>query len=123
LTTIIGEISLAGREQTSGIQQVNQAIREMDDTTQQNAALVEEAAAAAESLQEQAASLSRMVSLFKLSDEPVRHEQMQARPKPASKVVSKVASNAAGSTLARESVARAPKLITASSGGEGGEEF
>ncbi len=70
VTDIMAEITLAGREQTSGIEQINQAIKEMDNTTQQNAALVEQAAAAAESLQEQAANLSTMVSRFKLNAEP-----------------------------------------------------
>jgi methyl-accepting chemotaxis protein len=67
VTEIISEISTAGREQTSGIQQINQAITQMDSVTQQNAALVEEAAAAAASLQDQAGSLSELVSTFKVN--------------------------------------------------------
>jgi methyl-accepting chemotaxis protein len=63
---IISEISAASLEQTSGIDQVNQAVTSMDETTQQNAALVEEAAAAAESLVEQANQLADVVSQFKL---------------------------------------------------------
>ncbi|MGJ7493403.1 methyl-accepting chemotaxis protein, partial [Variovorax sp. ZT4R33] len=63
---IMGEISSASQEQTSGIEQINQAITQMDQVTQQNAALVEEAAAAAASLQEQAGSLSQVVSVFTL---------------------------------------------------------
>jgi len=59
VTDIMGEISSASQEQTSGIEQVNQAIAQMDQVTQQNAALVEEAAAAASSLQEQAGHLVR----------------------------------------------------------------
>jgi len=61
---IMTEISTASREQSSGIEQINQAITNMDDVTQQNAALVEEAAAAATSLQDQAASLNQTVSVF-----------------------------------------------------------
>jgi methyl-accepting chemotaxis protein len=57
---------VASQEQTSGIEQINQAITQMDQVTQQNAALVEEAAAAAASLQEQASGLSQVVSVFKL---------------------------------------------------------
>ena len=53
-------------EQSSGIEQVNQAIIQMDQVTQQNAALVEEASAAAESMQDQADKLAQMVSAFKL---------------------------------------------------------
>ncbi len=66
VSDLIAEISAASDEQTSGIEQVNQAIIQMDDVTQQNAALVEEAAAAAESLEEQAQSLARAVSVFQL---------------------------------------------------------
>ena len=66
VTDIMGEISAASTEQSQGIEQVNQAVAQMDETTQQNAALVEEAAAAAESLQDQAGSLAQAVSVFKL---------------------------------------------------------
>ncbi len=66
VSDIINEIASASQEQTTGIEQVNIAVTEMDNVTQQNAALVEEAAAAAGSLQEQAATLTQIVSLFKL---------------------------------------------------------
>ena len=66
VTDIIGEISSASREQTRGIEQVNEAISQMDQVTQQNAALVEQAAAAAEAMQEQAGTLSGVVSIFRL---------------------------------------------------------
>jgi methyl-accepting chemotaxis protein len=68
VTDIMGEITTAGKEQSSGIAEVNQAISRIDDMTQQNAALVEQAAAAADSLQMQAAELARAVSIFKLGD-------------------------------------------------------
>jgi methyl-accepting chemotaxis protein len=64
---IISNISLATTHQSQGIQQVNQAVNQMDEVTQQNSALVEEAAAAAESLLQQANSLSSTVSVFKLN--------------------------------------------------------
>ena len=67
VTDIMAEISAASVEQTSGIEQVNQAITQMDDVTQQNAALVEEAAAASESLEEQAQQLSGLIGTFRLS--------------------------------------------------------
>ena len=66
VTDIMGEITAASHEQTLGIEQVNQAISQMDGVTQQNAALVEEAAAAAQSLQDQAGSLAQVVSIFKI---------------------------------------------------------
>ena len=72
VTDIMAEISAASVEQSSGIQQVHQAITQMDDVTQQNAALVEQAAAAAESLEEQAQQLAGLISTFRLSSEGVR---------------------------------------------------
>ena len=66
VTDIIGEISAATHEQSTGIGQVNDAVAQMDQVTQQNAALVEESAAAAESLQQQAAQLVEAVGVFKL---------------------------------------------------------
>ncbi|MEB0140892.1 MULTISPECIES: methyl-accepting chemotaxis protein [unclassified Undibacterium] len=66
VTDIMVEITAATQEQTSGIDQINQAIIAMDNATQQNAALVEEAAAAAQSLQDQANSLVQVVSVFHL---------------------------------------------------------
>jgi methyl-accepting chemotaxis protein len=65
---IMNEITTASGEQGNGIEQVNQAIAQMDEMTQQNAALVEQAAAAAESMQEQAVKLAQAVSVFKLHD-------------------------------------------------------
>ena len=79
VTDIIGEISSASTEQTHGIEQVNQAIAQMDHVTQQNAALVEEAAAAAGSLQDQANGLAQVVSVFKLREQP----GLLRQPKPA----------------------------------------
>jgi methyl-accepting chemotaxis protein len=67
VTDIVGEISSASSEQSTGIVQVGQAVSQMDQVTQQNAALVEESAAAAESLKGQAATLVQVVSGFKLA--------------------------------------------------------
>ena len=67
VTDIMGEITVASREQASGIEQVNQAITQMDHATQQNAALVEQAAAAAESMEEHAQTLARSVAVFRLA--------------------------------------------------------
>jgi methyl-accepting chemotaxis protein len=66
VTDIMSEIAHASLEQNSGIEQINLAITQMDQVTQQNAALVEEAAAAAGSLQQQGHSLSEAVGVFKL---------------------------------------------------------
>jgi methyl-accepting chemotaxis protein len=80
VTDIMGEITAASREQEAGIEQINQAVSEMDTVTQQNAALVEEAAAAAQSLQEQSANLAEVVSVFKL--EAVASKAVTAKAEP-----------------------------------------
>jgi methyl-accepting chemotaxis protein len=61
---LMREVTAASQDQTSGISQVNQAVGQMDQVTQQNAALVEEAAAAAQSLEHQAKSLLQTVNVF-----------------------------------------------------------
>lgn len=71
VSSIMHEIAEASREQSMGIQEIGQAVGQMDDMTQQNAALVEEAAAAAESLEEQAVHLADALAVFKLSHQPV----------------------------------------------------
>ncbi|PNV30353.1 methyl-accepting chemotaxis protein [Xanthomonas citri] len=81
VTDIMGEISAASQEQSSGIEQVNQTITQMDETTQQNAALVEEATAAARSMEEQAGHLAEAVSVFKLDDSAAQAPQ-SARVRP-----------------------------------------
>ena len=68
VTDIIGEISAASSEQRDGIGQVNTAVTQLDQMTQQNAALVEQSAAAAESLKEQAMKLTQAVSVFRLTE-------------------------------------------------------
>jgi methyl-accepting chemotaxis protein len=65
VTDIMGEITAASQEQTIGIEQINMAITQMDEVTQQNAALVEQAAAASQSMQEQAVQLATVVGFFK----------------------------------------------------------
>jgi len=69
VTAIMGEITSASLEQSAGIEQINQAIAQMEQGTQQNAALVEEAAAAAQALQEQAGSLAEVVGVFVVAGE------------------------------------------------------
>jgi len=75
VTDIISEISAASQEQSSGINQVNDAVTSMDDMTQQNTALVEEAAAAAESLMEQAEELLNTMGVFNLDEGSNSYEQ------------------------------------------------
>ena len=67
VTDIMGEISAASQQQSSGVSQVGEAVMQMDKVTQQNAALVEESAAASESLKQQAQQLVQAVAVFRLS--------------------------------------------------------
>jgi len=91
VTDIMSEIASASQEQSAGIEQVNLSIIEMDGMTQQNAALVEQAAAAAQSLQDQAAELAHVVSIFKL----VEGEEKPAAYVPAPVAAAAVAAPAA----------------------------
>ncbi len=67
VSDVISSIAGASREQSAGIEQVNKAVMQMDQVTQQNASLVEETAAAAKSLEEQAQALENMIAFFKVS--------------------------------------------------------
>jgi len=104
VTDIMAEITSASNEQEAGIEQINQAITEMDAVTQQNAALVEEAAAASEALQDQAGILAEAVSVFKLDG-----TQALAPAAPASRPAPKPAPRPAAATAAQPRlVANAP---------------
>jgi len=98
VTDIMGEIASASNEQSRGIEQVNQAIAQMDEVTQQNAALVEEAAAAAGSMEEQSKQLSAAVAVFRTAQtlsvaSTIKHTPLMARPSTPMKapMVTKVA--------------------------------
>jgi methyl-accepting chemotaxis protein len=78
---IMTEISAASNEQSTGIEQVNQAIVSIDDVTQQNAALVEEAAAAAQSMRDQADLLAQAVSVFKLAGQAAHAAPPPRKPR------------------------------------------
>ncbi|HEY0488489.1 MAG TPA: methyl-accepting chemotaxis protein [Telluria sp.] len=136
VTDIMSEIANASQEQSAGIEQVNLSIIEMDSMTQQNAALVEEAAAAAQSLQDQAGELSRVVSIFKLVEgeevhvaerEPhvpaapvARAPAVVAKAKPALK---RPAPRAAAAPAAAAPAAPQKKIAAATSGNDEWEEF
>jgi len=106
VTDIMAEITSASQEQTTGIEQVNHAIGQMDQVTQQNAALVEEAAAAASSMQEQAATLADVVSVFKLD----RAHSVAAVPAvaPVAKVAAVAAPAARTAVPAAKAIAAKP---------------
>ncbi|WP_456267360.1 methyl-accepting chemotaxis protein [Kushneria sp. AK178] len=110
MTDIVAEIAAASREQSTGIEQVNQAISQMDSVTQQNAALVEEAAAASRSMEQSARVLREQVAFFKVAKggaqahapAPAASRIMEkpTHHKPASSTASK---HASASTAAAES--------------------
>ena len=97
VTDVIGEITAASGEQSDGIAQVNVAVNQLDQMTQQNAALVEQSTAAAESLKDQARRLSDTVSVFKISgaapqaSAPTRSRAPFKAPPPAPKASSRAA--------------------------------
>ncbi|NIK53688.1 methyl-accepting chemotaxis protein [Xanthomonas arboricola] len=119
VTDIMGEISAASQEQSSGIEQVNQTVTQMDETTQQNAALVEEATAAARALEDQATQLTDAVAVFKTDAgyalAPVR--AAAARPVVTPALKAKVV--AAGRTAASKPRA----VVTAPSNDASWQEF
>jgi methyl-accepting chemotaxis protein len=88
VTDIMDEISAASVEQSAGIDQVNQAITQMDEVTQQNASLVEESAAASTSLEEQAQTLMASVGVFKLSAELMASHRSSASSQSSSRAAS-----------------------------------
>jgi methyl-accepting chemotaxis protein len=79
----------ATQEQTAGIEQINQAIAQMDQVTQQNASLVEEAAAASEAMQDQAAALAQTVSVFKVNAVQVAGSAPTVRPQVQANAIAK----------------------------------
>ncbi|WP_420105973.1 methyl-accepting chemotaxis protein [Herbaspirillum huttiense] len=114
VTDVVAEISAASNEQSDGIEQINHAIVQMDEVTQQNAALVEQAAAAAQSLQEQSGRLVETVSIFKLSSQETPRAQPARKPVPPKASSKPVA--AAPAAPAKAAVAApvpAPKALPA----------
>jgi hypothetical protein len=103
---IISEISAASQEQSSGVEQVNKAVLQLDETTQQNAALVEESAAAGQGLAAQAKNLLRLMGAFRtehgkvaamvaIQEEDAEPAEAPA-PKPASSAFRKPVTGATG---------------------------
>ena len=86
LAELVNQTELASTEQVSGIQQVNQAISQLEEVTQHNAALVEQATAAAESQQRQAQYLVELVSQFKLKEFEASRAPVQPTIRPPAKI-------------------------------------
>jgi methyl-accepting chemotaxis protein len=106
VSDLIGEITASSTEQRDGINQVNQAVSNLDQMTQQNAALVEESSAAALSMQEQARRLAEVVSVFKLGRDTETFEAM-----PVS--LAKVAATTKAIRPAAQPVVAVPRLTEA----------
>jgi methyl-accepting chemotaxis protein-1 (serine sensor receptor) len=97
VTDIMGEIASASDEQSRGIDQVGQAVAEMDRVTQQNASLVEESAAAAAALEDQASRLTQAVAVFRIQQEQMKaREQASAKTAAAPMMARKAATTDAG---------------------------
>jgi methyl-accepting chemotaxis protein len=128
---IIAEISAASQEQAAGIEQVNKAIMQMDQITQQNAALVEEAAAASQAMTQQATDLQDVVSQFKLDQSYLMEMQQQmAAARPAAKTIERPkpqlrapAGNGSYTERATQPARRAATVVIADKGADGFEEF
>jgi methyl-accepting chemotaxis protein len=122
VTDIMAEISTASQEQTGGIEQVNQAIGQMDEVTQQNAALVEESAAAAASMQDQAAKLAQVVGVFKL-DGHVAAPVTKSAPAHTAAAARPARPAVAAPTRSAIAAPKRPARATAMAGKDDWEEF
>lgn len=127
VSDIIAEIAAASQEQSVGIEQINKAVLQMDEVTQQNAALVEQAAAASESLDEQAKSLDQLMAYFRVANteaspaaaKKAGQRRAAAAPAPASRA--RAAAPAESRSRTPASARKAPKPSKASD--EEWEEF
>ncbi|MBO9855279.1 MULTISPECIES: methyl-accepting chemotaxis protein [Xanthomonas] len=119
VTDIMGEISAASQEQSSGIEQVNQTVTQMDETTQQNAALVEEATAAARALEEQALGLTEAVAVFKTDSSDASQASRAASRRPAAAPALSARAAAAG----RAPAATLRAVVAAPSNDSSWQEF
>ena len=115
----------ASQEQSAGIEQVNQAVGQMDEITQQNAALVEQAAAAAESLQDQAAKLADLVDTFKLTQTGRSVARAHREPsKPGAMAAHRPeSSHSKGGNVLSVAASRAPRRAMAAGGKDEWEAF
>jgi methyl-accepting chemotaxis protein len=123
VTDIMAEITAASNEQSAGIEQVNQAIAQMDQVTQQNAALVEEAAAAAGSMQDQASTLSQVVSVFRVSGHMAAALPAASRQRTALSASSLPALRPVASASRAVAPAAAKRVAAPAASGSDWEEF
>ncbi|GAB3190341.1 methyl-accepting chemotaxis protein [Hydrogenophaga aquatica] len=120
---LISEITAASNEQATGISQVGEAVQQLDQVTQQNAALVEESAAAADSLQQQAARLTQVVGVFKLAQDGGQHVPVgvpQTIKKPAPSRAKAVLHTAAAAAKRLEPKGKLPATVQLAHAAAGG---
>ncbi|VAX30452.1 Methyl-accepting chemotaxis sensor/transducer protein [hydrothermal vent metagenome] len=110
VTDVIGEISAASAEQTTGIEEVNKAIMQMDETTQQNAALVEEATSASQSIKDQAQDLVEQVEFFQLEGKEAGARASRAVKSAKEEVASSKPSSSSAGVSRRSATLPKPKL-------------
>jgi len=114
VSDIIGEITVAAGEQSDGIGQVNVAVTQLDQMTQQNAALVEESAAAAESLKDQALRLDQVVRVFRTGDAGSEAPASVSRPAvPTAAVAAPAVAPAPKKTVTPPAVKAEPPTLSA----------
>jgi len=129
VSDIVGEIAGASREQSAGIEQVNKAVVQLDEMTQQNAALVEQASAASQSMADQAKALSQMMERYQVSAQAQAAAAAQASVRRGAASPKKAAPAAAAAAPAarRAAPAPAPKAerppVRAAAGGDDWTEF
>jgi len=131
VSDIVGEIAGASREQSSGIEQVNKAVVQLDEMTQQNAALVEQASAASQSMAEQAKALNQMMERYQVTAQAAAAAAAQASSRRA-ETAAKRSASAAGDAARRPAAApaaAAPRAVRAAApkaamaGGDDWTEF
>jgi methyl-accepting chemotaxis protein len=113
VSDIIGEITAASSEQSGELAQVNTAVTQLDQMTQQNAALVEESAAAAESLREQAARLAELVAAFRTVDTLGRHQVAARQASSQAAAATQAALQRASGAAKKAAAPGAPTAATA----------
>ncbi|HYB65218.1 MAG TPA: methyl-accepting chemotaxis protein [Steroidobacteraceae bacterium] len=127
VSDIVGEIAGASREQSAGIEQVNKAVVQLDEMTQQNAALVEQASAASQSMADQAKSLSHMMERYKVSAQAAAAAAAAAQASARRGTAAKRAAAPAAAPPARGSApakaAAKPAVKSAAGGGDDWTEF
>jgi len=119
VSDIVGEIAGASREQSAGIEQVNKAVVQLDEMTQQNAALVEQASAASHSMAEQAKSLSQMMERYRVSAQAAAAAAAaaQASGRRSTGAAKKAAAPAPAARAAAPAKAAAKPAVKAATGG------